>query len=138
MRQLKTDDQIVRPTVSRFMRLDEGFTELGDAGFVFLIDDEVRHKNGRVVVPGDDVLALVDADGKFSIPNSHLLDAVNLRVLLVSSPRDRKDRNWLIQSVGDSGALYVMEPWSREEFLVTSFVHSAPLIRPLMHFLGCS
>ena len=93
----------------------------------------MRLKNGRVVVPGDDVLALVDGDGKSCIPNSHILDAVNLRVLLVSPPRDRKDRNWLTQSVGDSAALYVMEPWSREEFLVTSFVHSARLIRPLMH-----
>jgi hypothetical protein len=30
---------------------------------VFLIDDEVPHKLGRVVVPGDNVLMLVDADG---------------------------------------------------------------------------
>jgi hypothetical protein len=53
------------------------FQDLG--GQVFLVDDEVRHKNGRVVVPGDDVLALVDGDGKSCIPNSHILDAVNLR-----------------------------------------------------------
>ena len=65
------------------------FQDIG--GKVFLIDDEVWHKNGRVVVPGDDVLTLIDVDGEFSIPDSHLLDAVNLRVLLVSLPRDRKD-----------------------------------------------
>jgi len=93
-------------------------------GAIFFIGDEVRHEKGRVVVPGDDVLTLVDADGKSCIPNQFLLDATNLRVLLISSPRSRDDRKWLTQDVKETEAVFVAEPWSREELLVTSFVYS--------------
>jgi hypothetical protein len=92
---------------------------------VFFVGDEVRHEKGRVVVPGDDVLALVDADGESCIPNQVLLDATNLRVLLISSPRSRNDRKWLTQDVKETQAVFVVKPWSREEFLVMSFVYSA-------------
>jgi hypothetical protein len=47
-------------------------------GAVFVISNKVLHEKGRVVVPGDDVIALVDADGESCIPNQFLLDAVNL------------------------------------------------------------
>jgi hypothetical protein len=94
-------------------------------GKFFVVNDKVRHVNGRVAVPGDDVLTLVDADGKFCVPDQYLLDAANLRILLTSSPTSRDDRKWLTQSVRDSDAAFVMEPWSKEELLVTSFVHSA-------------
>jgi hypothetical protein len=107
-------------------------------GAVFFISDEVLHEKGRVVVPGDDVLALVDADGECCIPNQFLLDAANLRVLLISSPRSRDDRKWLTQDVRETQAVFVAEPWSREELLVTSFVYSAQLIRLLIHSTGCS
>jgi hypothetical protein len=101
-------------------------------GKVYIIDDKVRREKGKVDVPGDDVLTLVDADGSFCIPDPYLLDAVNLRILLASSPRNRKDRSWLEQSIRDVSAVFVMEPWTRRELLVTSFVHSAQLIRPLI------
>lgn len=107
-------------------------------GGVSLINDEVTHYKDKAVVPGDDVLVLIDADGKFSTPHQFLLDTVNFRVLLISSPRSRDDRKWLIQDVRDSHAVFVAKPWSREEFLVTSFVYSARLIRLLIHFTGYS
>lgn len=107
------------------------FQDIG--GNIFIIDDKVRCEKGRVEVSGDDVLALVDADGESCIPNQYLLDATNLRVLLMSSPRSSDDRRWLTQTVGDSNAAFIMEPWSGEEFLITSFVHSVCLIRPLTY-----
>jgi hypothetical protein len=41
----------------------------------------------------------------------------------MSSPRTRKDRKWLIQGVGQGGAVFVMASWSRKEVLIASFVH---------------
>jgi uncharacterized protein YfaP (DUF2135 family) len=91
-------------------------------GDVFIINDTVRRQQtGRPVVPGDDVPTLVNADGAFCQPNPYLFDSSNLRILLTSSPRSRKDRKWLTQT----GAVYVMELWSREEFLVASSVYLA-------------
>ena len=58
-------------------------------GKVSLINDVVLHTTSRVVVSGDDILVLIDADGKYSIPKQFLLDTANLRVLLISSPRSR-------------------------------------------------
>ena len=107
-------------------------------GTVSLINDVVLHKMDRVVVPGDDILVLIDADGESCIPKQFLLDTANLRVLLISSPRSRDDRKWLIQDVREAQAVFVAKPWSRAEFLVTSFVYSARLIRLLIHFTGCS
>src|SRR5687768_3556229 len=102
-------------------------------GNVFLINGEVRQENGNMDVPGEDVLALVDADGKScTTPDQRILDTPNLRVFLTSSPRSREDRKWLTQSVQDSVAAFITEPWSRDELLVTSFVHSAGEIGPLI------
>ncbi|KAM6492684.1 hypothetical protein JOM56_012408 [Amanita muscaria] len=100
------------------------------AGKVFIIDDSgVR----TPAVPGDgdvdDVLALVDADRReISEPNQYLLDGYKHRILLTSSPRNSKDRWWLKQIVGDEDAVFVMEPWSRKEFVVASlFLHKTDI-----------
>lgn len=58
-------------------------------GKVFTINDRVQRENGKVVVPGDDVLTLIDADRDCCVPNQYLLDAIDLRILLMSSPRRR-------------------------------------------------
>jgi hypothetical protein len=94
-------------------------------GALFLINDEIQHKPGAMVVPGDNVLALVDADGESCIPDPSLFEIANLRVLLILSPRSRKHRKWLIQDVRDEDAVFIVQSWSREEFLVASFVYSA-------------
>ena len=94
-------------------------------GDVFVIDDTVRQHKRTSNIPRDDVLTLVDAEGAFCQPNLYLFNASNLRILLTSPPRNRKDRKWLTQFVGETGAVFVMEPWSREELLVASFVYSA-------------
>jgi len=93
-------------------------------GFVYTIDDEVRRQMDDVVIRGHDVLALVDADGPKCQPCSIILDAVNLRILLTSSPRLKGDRHWLTQDVHDQHASYVVEPWRWGEFAVASFVTS--------------
>jgi hypothetical protein len=74
------------------------------------------------------VLVLVDADSEICIPHCYLLDSSNLQVLLTLSPRSSEDRHWLTQSVGDEDAVFVMELWLPEEFLVPSFVYSSDLI----------
>ncbi|KAF8238275.1 hypothetical protein L208DRAFT_1243387, partial [Tricholoma matsutake] len=89
-------------------------------GDVFLITDMVLPQKGRVTVPGDDVLTLVDADGELCIPNKYIFQTPNLRILLTSSPRSRADRRWLVQNVQDDGAAYVVSPWLRDEWLVAS------------------
>lgn len=92
-------------------------------GRVFMIGTTVRPL-GRQGVYGDadDVLALVDADIVCQ-PNEHLFDG-KYRILLTSSPRKREDRRWLKQLVGPN-AMFMADPWSREELIITSFVFSA-------------
>ena len=61
--------------------------------------------------------------GEVCVPHWYLFET-NLRVLLVSSPRSRPDRKWLTQSVGeDTNAVFLVKPWSRENFLVAMFVY---------------
>ena len=87
---------------------------------------ECRSK--RIDISGDDVLVLVDADTEICTPHRYLLDPSNLRVLLTSPPRSRKDRRWLTQLVRDEKAVFVLEPWLPKEFLVASFVYSSDLV----------
>jgi hypothetical protein len=91
-------------------------------GEVFLISDKVRDDIASAQIPGEDVLALVDADGEICVPHRYLFET-NLRVLLISSPKSRPDRKWLTQSVGDTNAVFLVKPWSREIFLVAMFVY---------------
>ena len=94
-------------------------------GNAFIIDDTVRPlMEGPEVSDGvTDILALVDADGKSCEPNKDLYKVRNLRILLASSPRTNDKRRWLTHRVGDLHATFIMKPWSREEFVVTSFVY---------------
>jgi hypothetical protein len=108
-------------------------------GDVFIIRDEVQCRRGRVNIQGDDVLALVDADTEKCTPHHYLLDIGNLRVLLTSPPMSKNDRRWLTKCVRDERAMFVMEPWLQEEFLVASFVYSGLVIYIicLIQFKGC-
>jgi hypothetical protein len=90
------------------------------AGKVFIIDDAMCLQKGRQAV-SDDVLTLVDADGASCEVNQHLLTH---HILLTCSPRSNH-RRWLTQMVQEEGAVFLMEPWSREESIVASFVYSA-------------
>ena len=100
-------------------------------GTVFTINDEVRRQTGRVVtVPGDDVLALVDGSDKFYQPARSIRTARNLRTLLKSSARARRDRRWLTQIVKDLYASYVIGPWQWNELAIASFVASLWFISP--------
>jgi len=94
-------------------------------GTVFTVGNTVRRLGTPgVSVDADDVLALVDADNAVSQPNKHLFDNGEYRILLTSSPKKKDDRRWLKQLVGPH-SMFIMEPWSREELVVTSFVHPA-------------
>ena len=97
-------------------------------GKVFIIDGNgVRAPKDAPMVSNDadDVLTLVDADAKCYEPSDYLLNFSRHRILVTSSPTSRKDRNWLKQFGRDLHAVFAMEPWSRKEFVVTSFVCSA-------------
>ncbi|KAM6504274.1 hypothetical protein JOM56_001217 [Amanita muscaria] len=92
-------------------------------GEVFIIDDKtVRPLKDTSAVSQDvgDVLTLIDADGNSCRPNKRIFSDYNHRILLTSSPRGINNRKWLTQIVQDLDAVFVMEPWSREEFVVTS------------------
>ena len=94
-------------------------------GKVFIIDDAgVNTPEDARAVSGDEVLALVDADAERCKPEEYLVNNSKHRILLTSSPRSRKDRSWLKQ-LANANAVFTMEPWSRKEFVVASFVCSA-------------
>jgi hypothetical protein len=93
-------------------------------GRVFIINDEMLHQKEKVVVPGDNVLALVNADGDSGVPKRNLFLTSNIRILLTLLPRDRKDRKWLTQIIRDRAAAFVIELWSWEELVVVWFMHS--------------
>jgi hypothetical protein len=102
-------------------------------GEVFIIDHTVRSAQGTAMPnpEDDDILSLVDADGASCQPNRYLYTNYNHRILLTSSPRGRDDRKWLTQRARDQHAVFVMEPWLREEIVVALFVYSAWLVRLL-------
>ncbi|KAF8622926.1 hypothetical protein AX15_006639 [Amanita polypyramis BW_CC] len=90
-------------------------------GNVYLITNEVRPQTKEIRVPGDDILTLIDADGEICKPHDqYILGASNLRILLTSSPRSRVDRRWLRQDARDEWAVYIMSPWTQNEWLVAS------------------
>jgi hypothetical protein len=96
-------------------------------GQVFVVDDTVHPAKSTLAAleDVDDVLTLIDADGASCQPNQYLLSDYKYRILLTSSPRGSDDRKWLTQIVQDLDAVFVMEPWSREEIVVASFVYFA-------------
>ena len=97
-------------------------------GKVFIIDGNgVRAPEDAPVVSdhADNVLTLVDADVTCYEPSVYLLNFPRHRILVTSSPTSRKDRNWLEQFGRDLYAVFAMEPWSRKEIVVASFVCSA-------------
>jgi hypothetical protein len=90
-------------------------------GIVYIVGDEVRRQT-RMEVPRGDVLALVDGDGKFRLPDDSLLNTTNLQILLTSPLMNRKDLRWLTQNVQNPYASYVVGPWQWNEIAITSFV----------------
>jgi len=88
-------------------------------GSVFFIDDQVSDEGD---VNGDDVLALVDADGEEYIPNERILGNPIYRVLLTSSPRLNGDRKWMKQHCHYTGQVLVMEPCSLDEVILMGLV----------------
>jgi hypothetical protein len=106
------------------------------SGRVRYINNEVLEEFTIAEIPGQDVLALVDADGLICVPRQRLFET-KLRVLLVSSPRTKQDRKWLVWDVDDEDAVFIVKPWSREDFLVMMFVYIPPqLIYSLIYFIG--
>jgi hypothetical protein len=84
---------------------------------VFIIGNTVRPL---------DVLGVSDnADDDTVQPNNYLFRHKEYRILLTSPPIRNEDQRWLIQRVGDLYGMFMMKPWSREELVVASFVHSA-------------
>ncbi len=96
-------------------------------GNVFIIDDTLRPLMGGPAVSGngDNILTLVDADAKSWDPNNNIFKDDKRRILLTSSPRKKEHGDWLTHRAQHQHAAFVMEPWSREEFVVASFVYSA-------------
>ena len=95
------------------------------SGRVRYINNEVQDEFTTAGIPGRDVLALVDADGRVCVPHPRLFEN-NFRVLLVSSPRTKQDRKWLVWDVNDEDAVFIVKPWSRKDFFVMMFVYTPP------------
>ena len=96
-------------------------------GKVFIIDCNgvrVPRDAPAVSYDTDNVLTLVDANIDCYLPCEYLLNNFKHQILVTSSPRSRRDRSWLKQ-FANANAVFTMEPWSRKEFVVVSFVCSA-------------
>jgi hypothetical protein len=81
-----------------------------------IIPDELRL--------GQEVVALVDADGKGaeSTPRHVLLCDQKIRVILASSPRGPEERKWLKQSnTAESQRLRMLDVWSDAELVITGY-----------------
>ena len=94
-------------------------------GDVYTISHEVKRQIDKVEVKGDDILALVDADGESCEPKLIISEVVGLRILLTTFPKSRQKRRWLVQNVHDEDALYIVGPWHWHEIAIASFVTSA-------------
>lgn len=105
---------LAKPTV--FQDLD---------GNVFIVDATVRPLDTQKVYnDADDVLTLVDADENVCTPRTDIFRHWQCRILVTSPPRKKDDRRWLTQRVMED-AVFMMDPWSRAEFVVASlFLHS--------------
>ena len=114
-----------KPTV--FQSMDES---------VFTITDQIC-KEGTLT--GDDVIALIDVDGKHCKPSHQVLSNSRYQILLTSSLRTRIDRHWMKQYCPYTGQVLVMEPCSLEEVVLMAFVFPIiPLISHLTIHIGCS
>lgn len=91
-------------------------------GKVFIIGNTL-HLLGApgASIDADDVLTLVDADNAVCQPDGYFFDHEKYRILLVSPPRKREEQRWLKQFVGPD-AMFMMDPWSREELFVASLL----------------
>ena len=104
-------------------------------GAVYTINDKVHKQMGDTVgLPGDQVLVLIDGDGRHCQPDPRILPARNVRILLTSFPRGRSSRRWLVQDIKDSYASYVVGPWQWDELAITSFVTSVLIYFRLLMF----
>jgi hypothetical protein len=106
-----------------------------DNGSVFTI---AEHVSGSGHVDGDDILALVDADGEQCKPSKErILSKNSYRVLLTSSPRNEKDRDWMKQYCPYTGKTLVMNPCSWEELMSMAFVFALCRFRFLTTYADC-
>ena len=72
---------------------------------------------------GDDVFALVDADGLRWAPAQQVCHS-RARIVLTSSPKDEKSRGWMKQLPGGVLAtVYMINPFSLKESLLIGFLH---------------
>ena len=90
--------------------------------WVSYINNEVQDKFTTMVIPGQIVLVLVDADNRIGVPHTCLFKH-NIQVLLISSPRTRLDRKWLTQYVGDTDVVFIMKAWLQENLVVAMFIY---------------
>jgi hypothetical protein len=72
---------------------------------------------------GDNIVALVDADGAQPVPQDVLFDSPNIRIILAAPPQDESTRSWLNQLYrgcgGSAAQVYVMDNWSPQELIIT-------------------
>jgi hypothetical protein len=87
-------------------------------GDVFVIEDMVEYSDGMIIRTEHDILTLVDADGRCCTPSKYIINSSNLRIVLISSPRTRRDRKWLKQYCPYAGETLVMEPWTKENLFL--------------------
>jgi hypothetical protein len=82
-------------------------------------------------IPGEDIWALVDGEVYGGQPHPGMIQARNVRIVMVSSPKPWCDISWLNQKNNPAGTFY-MRTWTEEELLLAGCVLLVPLVkRPL-------
>ncbi|KAF8523379.1 hypothetical protein BU17DRAFT_86122 [Hysterangium stoloniferum] len=98
------------------------------SGAVYEISNIVQELSRSEVLNHNDIVALVDADQKYPAPTSQVQQS-GARIVVTSSPKDKKARSWMKHLPGGNVATpYMMNPFTFREYLLTGiFLHPKDL-----------
>ncbi len=107
--------------IERLLQGLDTYFQTGD-GKVFFLSDMVTLVNSaeHESREGFEIEALVDADSgpPYDVPQPVLFSRRDIRIVLTSSPKDSKTRNWLKQLGESAGKTFLMDIWTQQEFVV--------------------
>ncbi|KAF8518686.1 hypothetical protein BU17DRAFT_90757 [Hysterangium stoloniferum] len=104
------------------------------SGIVYQISNIVQNLSQSVVLNRYDVVALVDADQNHPSPTFEVQQS-GARIVVISSPKDKKARSWMKHLPGGNVATaYMMNPFTFREYLLAGiFLHPQDLTYARLH-----
>ncbi|KAF8522760.1 hypothetical protein BU17DRAFT_86669 [Hysterangium stoloniferum] len=104
------------------------------SGAVYEISNIVQELSRSNVLNHNDVVALVDADQNHPAPTFEVQQS-GARIVVTSSPKDKKVRSWMKHLPGGNVAIaYMMDPFTFREYLLAGiFLHPQDLTYARLH-----